>query len=161
MASTTLSRGARRARSQRPRNSSLRPCVSLRCGTGYLEDILHKSPSDNLSRGVSWKRGKDEGEGGQDEKWSVVVHLGGVEEVDAGVECGVEEAERLRQPALLPHRHRPFNTRPLSQKKTRRERGGGWSGGQADRSRGGRRRGRGRGGRWASTSPSSSAPHCG
>lgn len=35
------------------------------------------------------------------------VHLGGVEEVDAGVECGVEEAERLRQPALLPHRHRP------------------------------------------------------
>lgn len=101
--------------------------------------------------------------GGQDEKWSVVVHLGGVEEVDAGVECGVEEAERLRQPALLPHRHRPFNTRPLSQKKTagERERGGGWSEGQADRSRGGRRRGRGRGGRWASTSPSSSAPHCG
>lgn len=122
MASTTLSRGARRARSQRPRISSLRPCVSLRCGTEYLEDILHKSPSDNLSRGVSWKRGKDEGEGGQDEKWSVVVHLGGVEEVDAGVECGVEEAERLRQPALLPHRHRPFNTRPLSQKKTAGER---------------------------------------
>lgn len=60
--------------------------------------------------------------GGQDEKWSVVVHLGGVEEVDAGVECGVEEAERLRQPALLPHRHRPFNTRPLSQKKTAGER---------------------------------------
>jgi hypothetical protein len=33
---TTLSRGAPRTRSQRPRSSSLRPCVSLRCGTGYL-----------------------------------------------------------------------------------------------------------------------------
>ena len=35
------------------------------------------------------------------------VHLGGVEEVDAGVEGGVEEAEGLRRPALLPHRHGP------------------------------------------------------
>jgi hypothetical protein len=36
VATTTLSRGARRARNQRPRSSSLRPRVSLRCGTGYL-----------------------------------------------------------------------------------------------------------------------------
>lgn len=76
-------------------------------------------------------RGKEEKMRGRDEKWSV-VHLGGVEEVDAGVECGVEEAERLRQPALLPHRHRPFNTRPQSQQRTRRERGGGGFGGQKE-----------------------------
>lgn len=110
-------------------------------------------------------RGKEEKMRGRDEKWSV-VHLGGVEEVDAGVECGVEEAERLRQPALLPHRHRPFNTRPQSQQRTRRERGGGGGGfgGRKNRSKGGRQRGQGQGGRWASTSPSSSslssASHC-
>ena len=35
------------------------------------------------------------------------LHLGGVEEVDAGIVGGVEEAQRARRPALLSHRHRP------------------------------------------------------
>uniref|UniRef100_J3N9V6 Uncharacterized protein n=1 Tax=Oryza brachyantha TaxID=4533 RepID=J3N9V6_ORYBR len=56
------------------------------------------------------------------------VHLGGVEEVDAGVEGGVEEAQRLRQPALLPHRHRPLNppTRRVSTERQERGREGFW-----------------------------------
>lgn len=37
----------------------------------------------------------------------VSLHLCGVEEVDAGVVGGVEEAERARRPALLSHRHCP------------------------------------------------------
>jgi hypothetical protein len=50
------------------------------------------------------------------------VHLGGVEEVDPGVEGGVEEAQRARRPALLPHRHRPCTnrarTRAVSQRRS-------------------------------------------
>ena len=46
VATTTLSRGTWPARSQRPRSSSLRPCVSLRCGTGYLTRAhVHPGPS--------------------------------------------------------------------------------------------------------------------
>jgi hypothetical protein len=85
---TTLSRGAPRTRSQLPRSSSLRPCVSLRCGTGYLTSQVCTETEAEQFLG---KR-RD---------------LGGVEEVDAGVKGGVEEAQRARRPVLLPHRHRP------------------------------------------------------
>ena len=37
----------------------------------------------------------------------VSLHLSGVEEVDAGIVGGVEEAQRACRPALLSHRHRP------------------------------------------------------
>jgi hypothetical protein len=55
------------------------------------------------------------------------VHLGGVEEVDAGVKGGVEEAHRARRPVLLPHRHRPCKdairpSRVSQRKATERER---------------------------------------
>ena len=56
VATTTLSRGTRRARNQRPRSSSLRPRVSLRCGTGYLTSKqvcrCANRPSPLSNRGV-------------------------------------------------------------------------------------------------------------
>jgi hypothetical protein len=93
---TTLSRGAPRTRSQRPRSSSLRPCVCLRCGTGYLTSQVCTETEAEQFLGKRREEGADEG-----------VHLGGVEEVDAGVRGGVEDAQRARRPVLLPHRHRP------------------------------------------------------
>jgi hypothetical protein len=44
---------------------------------------------------------------GREMREQVSLHLCGVEEVDAGVVGGVEEAERARRPALLSHRHCP------------------------------------------------------